>query len=458
MKSAYDTIMKVRATSSKNEKIAILTAAKDNLELAQFLHACYEPSINFFMRKLEPKLGTDPGFKVHVQPGQLGLSLLNEFISRIAGRELTGHNAKRWVNAVYEGLSEWEREMVVMLIERDVRAGFSESTINKIWPGLVTDPPYMRCSLPKDAKLDKFDWKAGVYSQIKADGMFANIKRLHGGVAITSRNGTSFPVPNLGDSAAVIESPLGSIVLHAMEHMKPGQTAHGELLVLDVTGETLPRQIGNGALNSMLKDGELPNLHYILFDCWDLVDEDLPDQKYSERFKNAEALCKADTLSPFRLIEHRIVHSLPEAMEHYRSALARGLEGTVIKNPSMLWKDGTSKEQVKMKVEFEIELKVVGYEEGSGKAAGTLGALVCESECGQLKVNVGSGFTDAMRADIWSRKDLNVVTVKANGIMPPTSKPTHSLFLPIFVEERLDKKVADDLVRIKAQYDASVGG
>ena len=50
----------------------------------------------------------------------------------------------------------------------------------------------------------------------------------------------------------------------------------------------------------------------------------------------------------------------------------------------------------------------------------------------------------------------NILSVSANSIMYSTSENTpHSLFLPVFVETRLDKDVADDMERIVYQFDNS---
>jgi DNA ligase-1 len=160
-----------------------------------------------------------------------------------------------------------------------------------------------------------------------------------------------------------------------------------------------------------------------------------------------------------QLIPTRIVHSLKDAYAHYRELLLKGKEGTIIKHPHAIWKDGTSKEQVKLKLEFEVELEVTGFEAGNGKNAELFGALVCKSACDGLQVNV-SGFTDAKRREIHeNREDWTgaIVTVRANSILRPSeSNPLHSLFLPRFVERRLDKSVADDLTRIEAQQQAAM--
>jgi DNA ligase-1 len=108
-----------------------------------------------------------------------------------------------------------------------------------------------------------------------------------------------------------------------------------------------------------------------------------------------------------------------------------------------------------MKLEVVVELKVVGYNEGRNKYVGMLGSLACESEDGKVKVNV-AGFTDKQRQEIWDERGLNIIAVKSNSIMPPENKEHYSLFLPIFVEERLDKKKADTLEQIQAQFEAAV--
>jgi DNA ligase-1 len=449
VKAVYDAIMACRATSSKNEKIAILTAAKSNA-MRLFLATTYEPRINFYQKKIDTKqqvLSLDVDFT-----GALIQVILNE----IAGRKITGNEAKRWLASVRAGFkNEWEREMLDMLIERDVKAGFSGNTVNKVFgEEVVTDVPYMRCSLPKDSKLNDFPWEGGVFSQIKADGMFANVTlNDDGSVVVQSRNGSPFPLVDA----------FNTLVDEVRAAIPPEQQLHGELLMYK-DGKPLPRQDGNGKFNKLLQSGELEPGHTVVFECWDMIPvrEAKAKNKYKVDYKTRFNRLQRhlDTFNwkepALRLIETRIVCSLKEAYEHYRDALERGLEGTIVKHPDMIWEDTTSKYQVKLKLEFEVDLEVVGYEEGKGKAAGSLGALRLQTSDGKLQVKAGSGFSDAQRADIWARKDLKIVTVKSNSIMPPTNKDTYSLFLPIFVEERLDKTVANSLQEVLDQYDATI--
>ena len=78
-----------------------------------------------------------------------------------------------------------------------------------------------------------------------------------------------------------------------------------------------------------------------------------------------------------------------------------------------------------------------------------LGAIVCESADGVVKVNVGSGFNDEHRKTL-KEKDLlgKIVAVKYNTRIQNKSG-AESLFLPIFVEVREDKTDADNSKDIK---------
>jgi ATP-dependent DNA ligase len=98
---------------------------------------------------------------------------------------------------------------------------------------------------------------------------------------------------------------------------------------------------------------------------------------------------------------------------------------------------------------LECDLKIVAVEEGKGKATGMLGAIICESADGIVKVNVGSGFNDAQRKQYWKENLVDkIVAVKYNARIK-NKQGEESLFLPVFVEIRDDKDVADSSKIIK---------
>lgn len=176
------------------------------------------------------------------------------------------------------------------------------------------------------------------------------------------------------------------------------------------------------------------------------------------QLKDSKATC-------IKLIETRIVKSIDQAYAHAAELMKGGKEGTIVKHPNAAWKDGTSKMQVKIKLEFDVDLKVTAIVSGreGTKNEGRAGSLTCETEDGLLRVDV-TVKNEAMRSDVDANPDDwigRVITVVANDIMEPSdSNPLHSLFLPRMKEAgyRLDKREADSLERVIAAKDAAIYG
>jgi DNA ligase-1 len=371
----------------------------------------------------------------------------------IAKRDLTGNAARLWLANLYHDLAEdWEKELLTLLIQRDVQAGISKGTINKVWPGLITDVPYMRCCLPSAVDLASWPWKRGVYSQIKADGQYANISHLaSGAVTIETRAGSPFPLEYFKDLVAEIQAAIPK-----------GMQIHGELLMLDPQGKIMPREKGNGMFNSLQQGGELEPGYQPVYHAWDMIPVEEAKVKnkylvaYETRFQALEGYI-GKGLKHLQLIEYKIVHSLAEAYRHAKEAMEAGLEGTVDKHPDGPWEDSDgSKYQVKLKLEVDVEVRVVGFKAADTKSKNKdlFGSLMCESECGKLRVNV-SGIKDAKRKELFDRKEQIlgklIITMRCNGLMEPSDDTDGywSVFLPRFIEERPDRDTADTLERMK---------
>jgi DNA ligase-1 len=117
-------------------------------------------------------------------------------------------------------------------------------------------------------------------------------------------------------------------------------------------------------------------------------------------------------------------------------AVAGGYEGIMIKDPDAPYECKRSVAWLKLKPFIEVSLAVVAVEEGTGRNVGKLGALVCEGEDDgkQIRVNVGSGFTDSDRDSFWgSRSSLigNIVEVRADAVTQ-NQDGTYSLRFPRF--------------------------
>lgn len=434
--------------SSKNKKLEMVSHYISNPLFKEVCSLAYNPFRIFGVLPDKDAKGT----------GELWFDEADtlEIIYALEKRELTGNAAREAVRCQLAQLSEKSGDLFIRILRKDLRAGFSESTINKACKGLIPEFPYQRCSLPKDAKFDSWTWDKGVFSQEKADGMYANgNKRANELLSFVSRQGSQFSMDEFKD-----------IVEEAELLLQPNFQYHGELLV-ERDGVELPREVGNGILNSVLKGGQFAENERPIYKVWDFIPFEAVVPKgvfkapYANRFRALFNMVKGG--KHIRIIETRIVNSLSDAYKHCEELLLKGKEGTVIKNSTAIWKDGTSKEQVKLKLEADCELEVVAINEGKAgsKNEGRAGALNCKSACGQLIVDVAIK-NEKLRDEVDANPNDwigRIITVRSNSILKPSaSSSNYSLFLPRMVEAcyRLDKTVADDLTRIYEQFDNAI--
>lgn len=464
-KSAFELLEIVAKESSKNAKIELL---RDFFRLSTFKNAVVAALHPQYVYGVKEKSlpesgsiksimgrGTDSGTNFGPNTWNL-LGLLRE-------GKLTGHRAIEALDQEFRLLNRESALLLRRIVLKDLRAGFSESTVNKVIKGLIPEFPYMRCTLLKNAKVENFDWAAGVFSQEKADGMFVNVDVLPSGdVRISSRQGSQFPLDELDYLVADIKLCI------------PKDTqSHGEMIVIDtLTGEVLPREIGNGMLNSVAEGGALENGYKARILLWDQIPLSYSVPKgeyrnpYSERFANLKRQLIVSSEKPasdyVQIIETKVVHSLDEAFQHYREKLNQGKEGTIFKDPGAIWKDGTSKDQVKLKLEVDVDLEIIAIVPGKEgtKNEYRAGSVTCATSCRSLVTDV-----TVKNEDMRDRIDANesdfigrIITVRANAIMKPSeSNDQYSLFLPRFVEAnvRKDKTKADDLQRVKDQFESA---
>jgi DNA ligase-1 len=134
----------------------------------------------------------------------------------------------------------------------------------------------------------------------------------------------------------------------------------------------------------------------------------------------------------------------PEGQKKFReinqSAIDGGYEGIMIKDPDAIYECKRTTSWLKLKPFIEVTLEVKDVEEGTGRNIGRLGALVCEGDddSRHIRVNVGSGFSDADRDTYWnSRSDVlgKLVEVRADAITQ-NQDGSYSLRFPRFLHFR----------------------
>jgi DNA ligase-1 len=296
----------------------------------------------------------------------------------------------------------------------------------------------------------------GSIVQLKADGTYREFTVENGAVICNSRSGESYDYP---------------ILNYTLETYQDGHYI-GELTVRLADGTICGRAIGNGLIKSM----ELPDGAEIVLDLWDYVT--------LEEYTNAANKVKGTTpyhqrlatllsivgeeLSPvpvnINVIETYVVNTIGEAMQHCVAWMEAGLEGGVWKDKDAIFRDGTSPQQEKMKLEIEVEVRIIGFKAGTvgTKREGRIGSIEYATDDGKVK-GFASGFSDKELDDMDSRRDeilKAIMSLTCNDITKSRSNEHYALSHPRFNEIRTDKNETDTLERIleTKQMSMAMGG
>lgn len=449
MTTLYEIVKSLQNASGSNAKSAILEQHKGNDLLKAFMKAVNDPAINYWQSKIPPfkTLVTSPS-------SEFGKEHIEILVGYLAERKDTGDKAKKTLGFLNHCLNDQGKELLSLIIKRSAGAGIGDTMILKAFPDLFFTVPYQRCSLMDSKIKEKFSKLPVMWVQPKLDGSFLYLVNEGAGKlpeAIT-RAGSKYPT---WFAEKLAEGVLADSVLV------------GECLVWKGIGfghyELLDRQTGNGILNSVLKgedEEEFKNLKFEMT-AWDTMrpvyfKKGLDFTEYKYRLGNLDIVLE-NSPPNVRKIQTYEVTSLEEAYKIYSEHTGRGEEGCVLKNPDSIWKDGTSKDNVKLKIQFEIELRVTGTYEGEGKYKGMLGGIAVETSDGLLKSNCGTGFSDAQRKNPPFVVG-DIVTIKANDVISSRDSDIKSLFLPVYSDTRFDKTEADSLARVMEQLQAAKDG
>lgn len=429
------------ATSSRLEKEAILTANKNNAVLRWACFLALDPFTNFYIRKI-------PKYKTGIGPYTSLQQALDSLYS-LSSRQVTGNAGIEFLTKVLEELEPEDARVVERVIEKDLRCGVSEATVNKIWPNLVPTYPCMLASGYEEKLVNKITWPANV--QLKLDGMRFNAIVKRGTVEFRSRNGKLLNLLGQLEQEFLAIAGNDEVVFD------------GELNVMDTDSmQFMARQVGNGILSKAQKGtltlGDAALIHATVWDWIPYADFLTGTCTMPYRMRLNSLFASMDNAAyektEFRVgkvhkVWNKNVDNIQQAQEVFEEMLSEGQEGIILKDFLAHWEDKRAKHQIKFKGELECDLMCVDWVEGTGKNAGRLGALVLESSDGAIKVNVGTGFTDHDRDVITKDVIGKVIAIKYNGRIVDTRTGVSSLFLPVFLEVRNDKNVADDSKSVK---------
>jgi len=476
----HEILEELNLNNGSNYKMDVLRKHKDNELLKRVLKMAYD--------KVEYTYGITMKNVEYVP--ESGLSLTNTFTLEGAlnvlerdfcTRNFTGHEALENIVAVLISLPAHDAKIIEKILDRDLKINMGRSNINKVFKGLVTKPIYMRCDIYGEKTAKNIDFSNGALIELKADGTYREFS-IFKDVEAISRSGESYSYPLIeeslgkvdeqgylhGELTVFLDDKLLAKILPDLEKI---DKKNGTNNVSEITeqyeahkqkGEQyiLPRKIGNGLLNS----DDVPHDN-IVYDVWDFITEEdyqlaglkdkknLPKETYKERFNNLKNLVKKVGNPNIRVIEHELVYSIQEALQFTSEKMKQGLEGAVLKNLGMVFKDGTSKEQLKLKLEIDIEVRCTGFTPGNKgtKNEAYFSAMTFENDEGTIKGQVGvTTMTEKERDYLFERMDEcigKVFTAQGNDLSKARGHDYYALSHPRYIEFRDDKNETDTLER-----------
>ena len=433
---AADWIRDLESSDSRLHKERViekaLMAAKLGSANAQcFLFNCYQaynPYYTFHVRQVPESSGIEHA----PNPWPVFWGLLEG----LRTRSFSGHRAR---DAIAECMKqfdsvEWNNLCRRVLI-KDLRCGISEKTLNKVLGKTEWKIPVFTCQLAQDSTDQPKKLKGIKRLECKLDGVRVLAVVEDGDVTLYSRNGKVFE--NFPQIAQAIE-----------DNRKAFSKIHyGGRFVLDgeIVGESFQKLMKQAHRKS---DAVTDGMVYHVFDV-------IPFQSFVEGHYNAQQYKRIEQLERVREFlpadgPIQIMNGLEvdldtaeghDIMQRYaEAAVEGGFEGIMIKSMDAPYLCKRTDYWMKWKPTITVDLNIVGFEEGTGRNAGRLGAIICEGDDNgrHIRVNVGSGLSDSDRDEYWhSRADLvgHLVEVQADAVTQ-NQDGSYSLRFPRFLRFR----------------------
>ena len=435
LKLAADWIRDLESSDSRLHKEKViekaLMAAKLGSANAQcFLFNCYEAYNPFHVFGVKQVPETQ-GIEHAPNPWPRFWAMLEA----LRTRSLTGHVAKRNIEQMSElfDSEEWNG-LCRRVIIKDLRCGISEKTLNKVLGKTEWKIPTFTCQLATDSNDHASKMKGIKRVERKLDGVRVLALCTKNTVTLFSRNGKQFE--NFPD----IEEQLSRV-----KHCISLETKGPFVLDGEIVGESFQALMKQAQrkTNARTKD-----MTYYIFDVIPLAD-------FERGHWNAQQHKRTLMLSinQEHIESEPNLHVMPgmdvdlstaegqDIMRRFATdAVADGFEGIMIKDVGAPYECKRNSFWMKWKPVMTVDLNIVGFEEGTGRNAGRLGAIICEGTDNDrlIRVNVGSGLSDANRNEYWhSRDDLlgRVVEVAADAVTQ-NQDGSYSLRFPRFVRFR----------------------
>lgn len=320
------------------------------------------------------------------------------------------------------------REFFYKIISKNLPLTVDAKTVNKVIPNLVPTFNVMLANKYFDNP------------KIVEGKTFALTTKIDGGriIAIKKNGEAKFYTRQGQEYEGLVD------LKEEMEKYMPDNVClDGEITLLDRRWLTSKEQYKE-TMKITRKDGEKHGVKMLVFDCMDA--DEFENQTCTRPYHSRNT----DLKLMLNESEHKFVYfeKLPllyvgedtsKITEFLNGLITLGEEGVMINMWDAPYDFKRTNNLLKVKKMNDIDLEVIGFEEGTNRHTGRLGALLVEYKGNTVKV--GSGFSDELRNEIWEHKEdwLGRTIVVQYFEETTNDNGGTSLRFPVYLDYRTDK-------------------
>lgn len=462
-KSVYEILKEMNESNSSNYKLEVLKKYKEN-ELFKRVLAMANDKVKYTygVTMKNVKVGSSEN---ETRTLEWALDILE---NQIVTREVTGNAAISLVENILENLSDENKSVFEKIIGRDLKINCRKTQILKVHPGLITKQVYCRCDIFGKKTAKNINFENGAIIEKKSDGTFKETT-VSETVDIVSRSGEQYSMTKfenifkeaargvyIGEMTVELDDELYAKIMPTMWKKNPKKAK--EIEEKYARGwKILDRATGNGLINS----SDIPE-DRITYELWDFIPFDEyniaaakdkknpPKMDYKTRFDLLKDNVQQINNQQVQVIEHYVVYELKDALEQVVKWMNLGYEGGVLKDWSMLFQDGTSAKQLKLKLEIELDLRIIEFVEGNkgSKNEEYFSAIVIGNDEGTIRTQIGVTTMTEDTRDWFHENRENVIgeimEVLCNDITIGAGKEQYALSHGRYVQMRTGEKTETD--------------
>lgn len=415
MYNVKEILDKIASTSSRNEKETILKQNKDNELLKEVLQFVYNPFIVTGLS--DKKMKKNPLFRHPIMIDNI-MDYLKE---NNTGTDVDIYRVKSFIQQQPQEL----QGSYYSIVTKNLKIGVTAKTINKILgKGFIPEFNVMLADKYADHESKVKDF---IITE-KLDGIRNVLIKENGKIKMFSRQGQ------------VVEG-LNDIEIEA-DKLLDNYVYDGELLLRNDKNLN-SADLYRATVKEVRKDGVKKNVEFYVFDMLPL------DEFVSGKSKEGCFDRKAKLFNVLNTLGLTWIKGLPNLyVGDDKSEIARllseveeqGKEGLMLNTIDGIYECKRSKNLLKVKSMQTVDLRLIGFEEGTGKYVGKLGRINVEYKGNT--VGVGSGFSDEERIEIWNNQEKYLGKIAEIQFFEETKNQNDdklSLRFPVWKGIRFDK-------------------